>query len=46
MIVEGLDPAIVATMLELNIMHPTAGDQKKRIIIIFIIIIIMSIMRI
>ena len=27
--VEGLDPATVATMLELNITHPTAGDQRK-----------------
>ena len=28
MIVEGLVPATVATMLELNITRPTAGDQK------------------
>ena len=27
--VEGLDPATVATMLESNIMHRTAGDQRK-----------------
>ena len=29
MIVEGLDPATVATMLELNITRPTAGADQK-----------------
>ena len=48
--VEGLDPATVATMLELNIMHRTAGDQRKYIIIkiiklLSLFIIIINIMR-